>query len=395
MRLPIYLDYMATTPLDPRVTKKMLGFLEIGGHFGNPASTTHTYGWQAREAVEMARDQVASTIGAQSNEIIWTSGATEANNLAILGAARFYKRKGKHIITSKTEHKAVLDPCRALTQEGFEISYLEPNADGVIHAEALAQAVRKDTILVSLMHVNNEIGVVQDIASYAAITRPKGILLHTDAAQSIGKVTVDVKKLDVDLLSLSAHKAYGPKGIGALYVRRQPRIHLEPLIYGGGHEKGLRSGTLPTHLIVAMAEAFDLARAELNEDVLRIQYLRDRLWEGINQLEAVHWHGEGISRVANNLNVGFDYVEGEALLMALQDIAVSTGSACTSASLEPSHVLLAMGIPPLLAHSSLRLSLGRFTTLQEIDYAIEVIQKGVTRLRNLSPLWEQRQNDQS
>jgi cysteine desulfurase len=393
VRLPIYLDYMATTPVDPRVTKKMLGFLEASGHFGNPASTTHSYGWQASEAVEMARAQVATTIGAQAEEIVWTSGATEANNLAIMGAARFYSRKGKHIITAKTEHRAVLDPCRALMKEGFEISYLEPDANGIIHVETLARAVRPDTILVSLMHVNNEIGMLQDIASYAAITRPRGILLHTDAAQSIGKAVVDVSKMDVDLLSMSAHKAYGPKGIGALYVRRQPRVHLEPIIYGGGHEKGLRSGTLPTHLIVAMAEAFQLAQAELEEDSARIKILRDRLWQGINQLEDVHLHGDWQHRVANNLNVGFDYVEGEALLMALQDIAVSTGSACTSASLEPSHVLLAMGLPTLLAHSSLRLSLGRFTTLEEIDYAIEVIQKGVTRLRNLSPLWEEKKRD--
>lgn len=393
MRLPIYLDYMATTPVDPRVTKKMLGFLEQNGNFGNPASTTHSYGWQASEAVEMARGLVASTIGAQSDEIVWTSGATEANNLAIFGAARFYARKGKHIITAKTEHKAVLDPCRALTKEGFEITYLSPNANGIIDVQTLENAVRNDTVLVSLMHVNNEVGVIQDITRYAAITRPRGILLHSDAAQSIGKTLVDVVKMDVDLLSLSAHKAYGPKGIGALYVRRNPRVHLEPLFYGGGHEKGLRAGTLPTHLIVGMAEAFQLAQAELIEDAERIKNLRERLWQGIRQLEAVHLHGDAHQRVANNLNVGFDYVEGEALLMALQDIAVSTGSACTSASIEPSHVLLAMGIPEQLAHSSLRLSLGRFSTPQEVDYAIQVIHQGVTRLRNLSPFWEERKHD--
>ena len=289
MRLPVYLDYMATTPVDPRVTKKMLGFFEASGNFGNPASTTHSYGWQAAEAVDMARAQVAAVIGAQADEIVWTSGATEANNLAILGAARFYARKGKHIITAQTEHKAVLDPCRALIKEGFEISYLEPNSNGVVEVETLARAVRKDTILVSLMQVNNEIGVIQDIAGYAAITRPRGILLHCDAAQSIGKTTVDVVKMDVDLLSLSAHKAYGPKGIGALYVRRQPRVHLTPLMYGGGHERGLRPGTLPTHLIAGMAEAFQLAQAELVEDSARISQLRDRLWQGISQLEAVQF----------------------------------------------------------------------------------------------------------
>ncbi len=393
MRLPVYLDNMATTPVDPRVTKKMLGFLEASGHFGNPASTTHSYGWQASESVEMARAQVASCIGANTEEIIWTSGATEANNLAIIGAARFYSRKGKHIVTAKTEHKAVLDPCRALTKEGFEITYLEPDAQGIIHPEILENAIRKDTILVSLMHVNNEIGLVRDIASFSAVTRPRGVLLHTDAAQSIGKVKVDVNKMDVDLLSLSAHKVYGPKGIGALYIRREPRVHVEPLIYGGGHEKGLRSGTLPTHLIAGMAEAFMIADAEFDEETHRIQLLRDQLWNGIAQIENVHLHGDRSNRVANNLNIGFDYVDGEALLMALQDIAVSTGSACTSASLEPSHVLLAMGVPTLLAHASMRLSLGRFTTAQEIEFAIDVIQKGVARLRNLSPLWEERKHD--
>ncbi len=393
MRLPIYLDYMATTPVDPRVTKKMLGFLERDGNFGNPASTSHSYGWQASEAVEMARKQVATVIGAQADEIIWTSGATESNNLAIFGAARFYARKGKHIITAQTEHKAVLDPCRALQKEGYEITYLPPNSKGIIDPETLAAAVRNDTLLVSLMQVNNEIGVIQDIAKYAAITRPKGILLHCDAAQSIGKVTVDVEKMGVDLLSLSAHKAYGPKGIGALYVRRQPRVHLEPLIYGGGHERGMRAGTLPTHLIVGMAEAFLLAQAEFNEDATRIKKLRDSLWQGIDQLESVHWQGAEQQGVANNLNVGFDYVEGEALLMALQDIAVSNGSACTSASIEPSHVLLAMGVPALRAHGSLRFSLGRFSTQEEIAYAIEVIQQGVTRLRNISPVWEERKHD--
>lgn len=393
MRLPVYLDNMATTPVDPRVTKKMLGFLEASGHFGNPASTTHSYGWQASEAVEMARAQVAKCIGANSDEIIWTSGATEANNLAIIGAARFYSRKGKHIVTAKTEHKAVLDPCRALVKEGFEITYLEPDSHGVIHPKKLENALRKDTILVSLMHVNNEIGLIQDIASYASITRPRGILLHTDAAQSMGKVLVDVKEMDVDLLSLSAHKVYGPKGIGALYVRREPRVHLEPIIYGGGHEKGLRSGTLPTHLIVGMAEAFMIAQSEFNEETTKIKLLRDQLWKGINQIESVHLNGDWSKRIANNINVGFDYVDGESLLMALQDIAVSTGSACTSASLEPSHVLLAMGVPALLAHASLRLSIGRFTTTEEIEFAIDVIQEGVARLRNLSPLWEERKND--
>ncbi len=393
MRLPVYLDNMATTPVDPRVSKKMFGFLEASGNFGNPASTTHSYGWQASEAVEMARAQVADCIGANTEEIIWTSGATEANNLAIIGAARFYSRKGKHIITAKTEHKAVLDPCRALTKEGFEITYLEPDAQGVIHPQKLENAIKKETILVSLMHVNNEIGLIQDIASYASITRPRGILLHTDAAQSIGKTKVDVKKMDVDLLSLSAHKVYGPKGIGALYLRREPRIHLEPLIFGGGHEKGLRAGTLPTHLIVGMAEAFMIAQSEFDEESHRIKLLRDQLWDGISKIENTHLHGHKLNRVANNLNIGFDYVDGEALLMALQDIAVSTGSACTSASLEPSHVLLAMGIPSVLAHASLRLSLGRFSTIQDIEFAITVIENGVARLRNLSPLWEKRKND--
>lgn len=390
MRLPVYLDYMSTSPVDPRVSRKMMGCLEQNGNFGNPSSTTHSYGWQAAEAIEIARGQVASAIGATTSEIIWTSGATEANNLAVIGAARFYARQGKHIITSKTEHKSLLATCAALEKEGFEITYLKPASNGIISPDDLTKSLREDTILVSMMHVNNEIGVIQDIAAFAKITRSRGVLLHCDAAQSIGKAAIDVATMDVDLMSLSAHKAYGPKGIGALYIRRQPRVRLAPILFGGGQEQNIRPGTLPTHQIVGMGEAFAIANAELAEDQQRIAALRDRLWQGISTLEEITLHGDVKHRVANILNVGFGYVEGEALIMALQDIAVSTSSSCTSATVEPSHVLMALGVPDNLAHSSLRMSLGRFTTAEEIDYAIEVIKTGVTRLRNLSPLWEER-----
>lgn len=391
VKLPIYLDNMATTPVDDKVVEVMTACLGREGNFGNPASTSHSYGWRAKEAVALAREQVARAIGASPNEIIFTSGATESNNLAILGVANFYARKGKHIVSVQTEHKAVLDVLQHLQSQGYEITIIKPSANGLVTPEMLESALRADTILVSVMHVNNEIGVIQDIAALSRITREKGILFHTDAAQSVAKVPVDVEALGVDLLSVSAHKAYGPKGVGALYVRHKPRVRLAPLIFGGGHEHGLRSGTLATHQIMGMGAAFEIAVRALEQETARIMRLRDKLWQGIQQLDQVFLHGSLEHRVAHNLNVGFAYVEGEALMMALKDLAISAGSACTSATIEPSHVLLALGLKDTIAHSSLRFSLGRYTTEAEIDYAIAHIVKGVTWLREMSPLWEEYQ----
>ncbi|MGL4249627.1 MAG: IscS subfamily cysteine desulfurase [Aeromonas sp.] len=388
MKLPIYLDYSATCPVDPRVAEKMMQCLTMDGLFGNPASRSHRFGWQAEEAVDLARNQVAELIGADPREIVFTSGATEANNLAIKGAAHFYSGKGKHIITSKTEHKAVLDTCRQLEREGFEVTYLEPMPNGLFSMAQIEGALRDETILISIMHVNNEIGVVQDIAAIGELCRSRKILLHVDAVQSVGKVPVDVEALKVDLLSMSAHKVYGPKGIGALYVRRKPRVRLEAQMHGGGHERGMRSGTLPTHQIVGMGEAFRIAKAEMAKESERIMVLRQRLWDGLKDIEAVYLNGDLEHRVAGNLNVSFAYVEGESLIMALKDLAVSSGSACTSASLEPSYVLRALGLNDELAHSSIRFSIGRFTTEEEIDYAIRLIRDSIGRLREMSPLWE-------
>lgn len=385
MRLPIYLDYMATTPADSRVVQKMLKYLDYDGHFGNPASTTHCYGWYALEAVDHARAQIAELIHVEPEEIIFTSGATESDNLAIKGAAHFYQRKGKHIVTCKTEHKAVLDTCAQLEREGFEVTYLEPEANGLIDLNKLEAALRSDTILVSIMHVNNEIGVIEDIAAIGEITRNRGILLHTDCAQSAGKVPIDLRTMQVDLMSFSAHKIYGPKGIGALYVRRSPRVRLEALIHGGGHELGMRSGTLATHQIAGMGEAFAIAKAEMAEENLRILALRERLWQGIQKLDGVGINGDLQKRVCGNLNVHFYHVDGESLLVALKDLAVSSGSACTSASIEPSYVLRAIGLPDSLAHASIRFAMGRFTTTEEIDYAITHIQESVGKLRAMMP----------
>ncbi|MHB1950784.1 MAG: IscS subfamily cysteine desulfurase [Acidiferrobacteraceae bacterium] len=388
MKRPIYLDNSATTPVDPRVAEKLCAYLTLDGEFGNPASRSHLFGWKAEEAVEEARGHVARLIGADPKEIIWTSGATESDNLAIKGAAHFNRGKGKHIITSKTEHKAVLDTCRQLEREGFEVTYLEPEANGLINLAKLEAALRPDTILVSIMHVNNEIGVIQDIPAIGKLTRARGIVLHSDAAQSAGKVPIDVQAMNVDLLSLSGHKVYGPKGIGALYVRRKPRVRIEAQMHGGGHERGLRSGTLPTHQIVGMGEAFRLAAVEMPEEVERIRRLRDRLLNGLKDIEEVYVNGDLDQRVAHNLNVSFNFVEGESLIMALKDLAVSSGSACTSASLEPSYVLRALGRNDELAHSSIRFTLGRFTTQEDIDYTIGLIHEKIGKLRELSPLWE-------
>jgi cysteine desulfurase len=388
MRKPIYLDYSATTPVDPRVAEKMCACLTLDGNFGNPASRSHVFGWKADEAVEEARNQVAALIGADPKEVIWTSGATESNNLAIKGAAHFYSAKGKHLITCKTEHKAVLDTCRQLEREGFEVTYLDPEPSGLVSLDKLAAAIRPDTVLVSLMHVNNEIGVIQDLAAIGKLCRAKGVLLHSDAAQSAGKIPVDVNALNVDLLSLSAHKMYGPKGIGALYVRRKPRVRIEAQMHGGGHERGMRSGTLPTHQIVGMGEAARLAKLELADEMARLRKLRDRLYQGVQGIEEVYLNGDLEHRVPGNLNVSFNFVEGESLIMALKDIAVSSGSACTSASLEPSYVLRALGRNDELAHSSIRFTIGRFTTEEEIDYAIKLIHDRIGKLRELSPLWE-------
>jgi len=388
MQFPIYLDYSATTPVDPRVAERMSECLTLEANFGNPASRSHMFGWKAEEAVENARRQVADLLHCDPREIVWTSGATEADNLAIKGAAHFHAKKGKHIITSKIEHKAVLDSCRQLEREGFEVTYLDPGADGLTTPQSVADAIRPDTILVSLMHVNNEIGVINDIEAIGKITRENGILFHVDAAQSAGKVEIDLENMQVDLMSLTAHKVYGPKGIGALYVRRKPRVRIEPQIHGGGHERGMRSGTLATHQIVGMGEAYRLAREEKDSDNERQLSLRKRLLDGLKDMEEVYVNGDLDQRVAGNLNISFNFVEGESLMMALRDLAVSSGSACTSASLEPSYVLRAIGLNDELAHSSLRISMGRFTTEEEIDYAIGKIREAVAKLRELSPLWD-------
>ncbi|WP_012069065.1 IscS subfamily cysteine desulfurase [Marinomonas sp.] len=384
MNTPVYLDNSATTPVDPRVAEKMMACLTQDGNFGNPASRSHLFGWRAEEAVEEARLQVASLIKADSREIVWTSGATEANNLALKGVAHAYRQKGRHIITSMIEHKAVLDPCKQLEKEGFEVTYLQPDAHGVISPNQVEEALREDTILVSLMHGNNELGVLTDIAAVGELTRSRGVFLHVDAAQTTGKVEIDVNAMKVDLMSLTAHKTYGPKGIGALFVRRSPKVKLEAQIHGGGHERGMRSGTLATHQIVGMGEAFRLAGEEMQQDCARIQALRERLWSSLSELSGVHLNGDANNRVAGVLNVGFSGVDGEVLLMSLSDIAVSSGSACTSASLEPSYVLRTIGLADDLAHSSLRLSVGRFTTEEEVDFAAETIKNAVTRLRSVA-----------
>ncbi|MEJ8815432.1 IscS subfamily cysteine desulfurase [Variovorax ureilyticus] len=383
---PIYLDYGATTPVDPRVVDAMIPWLRE--HFGNPASRSHAWGWEAEEAVEKARGYVAELIGADPREIVWTSGATESNNLALKGAAHFYKGKGKHLITVKTEHKAVLDTMRELERQGFEVTYLDVQEDGLLDIEAFKAAIRPDTILASVMFVNNEIGVVQDMVALGNLCREKGVIFHVDAAQATGKVEIDVKTLPIDLMSLASHKTYGPKGIGALYVRRKPRVRLEAQMHGGGHERGMRSGTLPTHQIVGMGEAFRLAKLEMKEDIAKAKALQQRLLDGLKDVEQVFINGDLEHRVAHNLNMSFNYVEGESLIMGIKGLAVSSGSACTSASLEPSYVLRALGRSDELAHSSLRMTIGRFTTEEEIDYAISTIKHNVAKLRELSPLWE-------
>ncbi len=388
VKTPIYLDYSATTPVDPRVAEKMCTYLTPTGEFGNPASRSHVFGWHADEAVETARANVAALVNADPREIIWTSGATESDNLAIKGAAHFYQKQGKHIVTLKTEHKAVLDSCRQLEREGFDVTYMDPEPSGLLDLEKFRQALRDDTILVSVMHVNNEVGVIQDIATIGEICRDRKIIFHVDAAQSAGKVDIDLQALKVDLMSFSAHKIYGPKGIGALYVRRKPRVRLEAQMHGGGHERGLRSGTLATHQIVGMGEAFRLAREEMASDNARILALRNRLLEGLKDIEEVYVNGDLDHRVPGNLNISFNFVEGESLIMALKDLAVSSGSACTSASLEPSYVLRALGRNDELAHSSIRFTIGRFTTEEEIDYTIELVKSKIGKLRELSPLWE-------
>src|SRR5450830_2049963 len=388
MKLPIYLDYSATTPVDPRVAQKMSECLLVDGNFGNPASRSHVFGWKAEEAVENARRQVADLVGADPREIVWTSGATESDNLAIKGAAHFYATKGKHLITTKIEHKAVLDTMRQLEREGFEVTYLEPTTDGIVTPAMIEAAMREDTILVSVIHVNNEIGTINDIAAIGELTRSKGVLLHVDAAQSTGKVDIDLSKLKVDLMSFSAHKTYGPKGIGALYVSRKPRVRLEAQMHGGGHERGFRSGTLATHQIVGMGEAFRIAKEDMAAENKRLLALRNRLWAGLSDMEEVYLNGDLNQRVPHNLNVSFNYVEGESLMMAIKGLAVSSGSACTSSSLEPSYVLRAIGREDELAHSSIRFSFGRYTTEADIDYAIKLIRDKVGQLRDLSPLWD-------
>ncbi|NIP72990.1 MAG: IscS subfamily cysteine desulfurase [Gammaproteobacteria bacterium] len=387
-KLPIYLDYAATTPVDPRVAEHMCRYLTMEGDFGNPASRSHAYGWEAEESVEEARAQVAALIGANPKEIVWTSGATESDNLAIKGAAHFYRKKGLHIVTCKTEHKGVLDSCRQLEREGFEVTYLDPEPDGLIDPGKFEAALRADTVLASIMHANNEIGVLQDITTLGQIARANGVIFHVDAAQSAGKVPIDLQQMNVDLMSISAHKLYGPKGVGALYVRRKPRVRLEAQMHGGGHERGMRSGTLAVHQIAGMGEACRIAREEMAAENERTLGLRTRLWEGIKDIEEVYVNGDLDRRIAGNLNVSFNFVEGESLMMAIKDLAVSSGSACTSASLEPSYVLRALGRNDELAHSSIRFSVGRFTSAEDIDYAIELIHQQVNRLRELSPLWE-------
>ena len=388
MKLPIYLDYSATTPVDERVAEAMMKCLTLDGNYGNPASRSHSFGWSAEKAVEEAREHVAALIQADPKEIIWTSGATESDNLAIKGAAHFYQKNGKHIITCKTEHKAVLDTCRQLEREGFELTYLEPQSSGLIDLDDLQAAIRDDTVLVSIMHVNNEIGVIQDIKAIGEITRKHKIIFHVDAAQSPGKAGIDVQDMNIDLMSLSAHKVYGPKGIGALYVRRKPRVRIEAQIHGGGHERGMRSGTLATHQIVGMGEAFRIAKEEMAADNERILMLRNRLLNGLKDIDEIYVNGDLEQRIPGNLNVSFNFIEGESLIMALKDIAVSSGSACTSASLEPSYVLRALGRDDELAHSSIRFTIGRFTTVEEVDYATQLIRSAVVKLRDLSPLWE-------
>ena len=383
---PIYMDYSATTPCDERVVDAMIPWLRQ--HFGNPASRSHAWGWEAEAAVEKAREQVAALVGADPREIIWTSGATESNNLALKGAAGFYKTKGKHIITVKTEHKAVLDTCRELERQGFEVTYLGVQSDGLLDLEAFRAAIRPDTILASVMFVNNEIGVIQDIAAIGAICRAKGIVFHVDAAQATGRVAIDLSQLPVDLMSLTAHKTYGPKGIGALFVRRKPRARIEAQMHGGGHERGMRSGTLPTHQIVGMGEAYRIAKDEMVAENTRVRALHDRMLAGLKDVEQVFINGHLDQRVPHNLNMSFNYVEGESLMMGIKGLAVSSGSACTSASLEPSYVLRALGRSDELAHSSLRMTIGRYTTEAEIDYAIETIKRNVAKLRDLSPLWD-------
>ncbi len=388
MRRPIYFDYSATTPVDPRVAQKMSECLTNEGNFGNPASRSHAFGWRAEEVVEDARRQVAELVNADPREIVWTSGATESDNLAIKGCAHFNVKRGKHIVTSKIEHKAVLDSCRQLEREGFEVTYLDPDKDGIIQPESVAEAIRDDTTLVTIMHVNNEIGTINDIAAIGEICRERKVTFHVDAAQSTGKVPIALAELKVDLMSFSAHKTYGPKGIGALYVRRKPRTRIEAQIHGGGHERGMRSGTLATHQIVGMGEAFRIAKEEMAEEVERLTELRNYFWDSIKDMEAVYLNGSLIHRVAGNMNVSFAFVEGESLIMALKDLAVSSGSACTSASLEPSYVLRALGLDDELAHSSIRFSFGRFTTKEEVTYAVEKVRDAVGKLRELSPLWD-------
>ena len=387
MQLPIYLDYSSTNPVDPRVAAKMVECLTLDGNFGNPASRSHMSGWKAEEAVETARRQVADLIHCDPREIVWTSGATESDNLAIKGAAKFYREKGRHLVTSVIEHKAVLDSCKQLEQEGFSVTYLTPDSQGMISPAQVAAAIRPDTTLVSLMHVNNEIGVVNDIRAIGEVTRQYGVLLHVDAAQSAGKIAIDLSQMQVDLMSLTAHKIYGPKGIGALYVRRQPKVRIEPQVHGGGHEQGMRSGTLPTHQIVGMGEAFALAMNEMATENARILALRNRLLNGLKAIPAMSVNGDLEQRVPGNLNISFGYVEGESLMLALRDLEISSGSACTSASLEPSYVLRALGLSDELAHSSVRITVGRFSTEEEIDYAVAVIEKAVAKLREGSAQW--------
>lgn len=387
-KFPIYLDYSATTPVDPRVAEKMMQYLTPDGHFGNPSSRSHVFGWEAGDAVDVARQQVADLINADPREIVWTSGATESDNLAIKGAAHFYKKKGRHLITVKTEHKAVLDTCRQLEREGYEVTYLDPESNGLLDLKKLEAAMRDDTILVSIMHVNNEIGVIQDVTAIGELCRSRGIIFHCDAAQSAGKVELDMQAMKIDLLSLSAHKIYGPKGVGALYVRRKPRIRIEAQTHGGGHERGMRSGTLATHQIAGMGEAFKIAKEEMVAENARQLKLRNRLWDGLKDMDEVYLNGDLDQRVSGNLNVSFNFVEGESLIMALKNLAVSSGSACTSASLEPSYVLRAIGRSDELAHSSIRFSIGRFTSEEDIDYTIDAMKGSIDRLRELSPLWE-------
>jgi cysteine desulfurase len=389
MKKPIYLDYSATTPVDPRVAEKMIPYLTE--HFGNPASRSHAFGWETEAAVEEARGNVAALVNCDSKELVWTSGATESINLALKGAAHFYRDKGKHLVTVKTEHKATLDTMRELEREGFEVTYLDVLPNGLVDFAAFEAALRPDTIVVSVMYVNNEIGVIQDIPAMGELTRSRGIVFHVDAAQATGKLPIDLAKLKVDLMSFSAHKTYGPKGVGALFVRRKPRVRIEAQMHGGGHERGMRSGTLPTHQIVGMGEAFRLAKVEMANEGERIRMLRDRLLKGLEQIPEVYINGDLERRVPHNLNISFNFVEGESLIMAIKDVAVSSGSACTSASLEPSYVLRALGRSDELAHSSIRFTVGRFTTEEEIDYTVELLKRKIEKLRELSPLWEMHQ----